>query len=263
VIQASFTVGVRSTRVAHESPPTLTVVVPTLDEAPHVVALLSAVHEQLAPGDEVLVVDGGSQDGTLQLARDTGLPQLRCLESRRGRARQMNAGAEAARGEWLLFLHADSTINAGGFEGLRRCLSRDAARWGHFRVQIHDRAAIFRWIEFGLNLRSRAFSTPSGDQGVFVRRDLFEAVGGYDDEAPFMEDLILADRLRAQTAPEPPVGWLGTSARRWRRDGVLRTVLQMWGLRAAFRLGVSPRRLAAYYRFAGHRPSVFARPGLS
>lgn len=262
MIQASPRRGVRSSVSALGSP-TLSVVIPTLDEAPRVTELLRAVHAQLAAEDELIVVDGGSQDGTLELIRGTGLPQLRAIEAPRSRALQMNAGAAAARGEWLLFLHADSSINDAVFEGLRRCLRRDAAQWGHFRVRIRDRASIFRWIEFGLNLRSCAFSTPSGDQGLFVRRALFEAIGGYDDEAPFMEDLILADCLRARVAPEPPAGWIGTSARRWRQDGVLRTVLRMWGLRAAFRLGVSPQRLAAHYRFAGHTPSVFARTGLS
>jgi glycosyltransferase involved in cell wall biosynthesis len=140
----------------------------------------------LGPGDEVLVVDGGSLDGTQELARRTEIPRLSVLDAPRGRAMQMNAGARAARGEWLLFLHADSTVNAGVFEGLRQRIAGEVSSWGFSRLRIEDTAAVFRWIEFGLNLRSKAYGTPSGDQGIFVRRDLFHEVGGYDDVTPFM-----------------------------------------------------------------------------
>lgn len=222
--------------------PTLSVVVPALDEAARVGPLLRALDADLGPGDEVLLVDGGSRDGTADRARALGLPRVRVLEAPRGRARQMNAGAAAARGDWLVFLHADGGLPRAALGAVRAA----AEEWGYFALRLDAPGLAFRAVEAGINLRSRAFDTPSGDQALFVRRVTFEALGGYPD-VPLMEDLLLADALRARGAPCRPAVRVTTSARRWRARGVARTVARMWALRAAFRLGAPPSRLAARY----------------
>jgi rSAM/selenodomain-associated transferase 2 len=231
-------------------PDPLSVIVPTLDEADRILALLRSVHALLGPADELILVDGGSSDGTLEVALEAsfryGLNQLRVLTSRRGRGAQMNRGAEAARGSWFLFLHADSVLDPRSLDAIHAVMRDPSAAWGHFRVRLDDPGLTFRWIELGINLRSRAWSTPSGDQGVFVRKSTFLEVGGYP-EIPLMEDLILVDRLRRQGPPSRLRLGLRTSARRWRQQGIVPTVLRMWALRAAFRLGVSPERLARHY----------------
>ncbi|MCO5164892.1 MAG: TIGR04283 family arsenosugar biosynthesis glycosyltransferase [Planctomycetes bacterium] len=222
--------------------PTLSVVVPALDEAAAVGPLLRALDADLGPGDEVLLVDGGSADGTADLARALGLPRVHVLAAPRGRARQMNAGAARAVGDWLVFLHADGRLPRPAIEAVRAA----TGEWGYFGVRLDAPGLAFRAVEAGINLRSRAFDTPSGDQALFVRRATFEALGGYRD-VPLMEDLLLADALRARGAPGRPGVRVTTSARRWRARGLARTVAGMWALRAAFRLGVPPERLAPRY----------------
>jgi rSAM/selenodomain-associated transferase 2 len=220
----------------------ISVVIPTLDEARTIVPLLDALQVALDPADEVIVVDGGSADGTADLARGSG---ARVIEAPRGRARQMNAGAAVARGEWLLFLPADAGVDRPMIDAIRASTSA----WGYFAVRLDARGLAFRAIEAGINLRSRLFDTPSGDQAIFVHREVFAAVGGYPD-VPLMEDLLLADALRARARPSRPALTVRTSARRWQTHGVVRTVLRMWSLRIAFRLGVSPARLAPRYAHA-------------
>ena len=228
------------------APVSISVVVPTLEEADRVAPFLQGVIGCLGPDDEVVLVDGGSADGTLERARALDLPRVRVLSSPPGRATQMNEGAAHARGSWILFLHADSQLSPGCLDSIRAVARGCEASWGHFRLRITDPARAFRWIELGIILRSRALSSPSGDQGLFVERDQFERLGGFPD-VPLMEDLILADRLRRRSPPARPSPAVGTSARRWRAQGIVRTVLRMWALRAAFRLGVSPERLARHY----------------
>ncbi|MEZ6186764.1 MAG: TIGR04283 family arsenosugar biosynthesis glycosyltransferase [Planctomycetota bacterium] len=223
--------------------PRLSVIVPAWNEARELPGLFAALDAAWTPACELLLVDGESADGTAELARRPG---VRVLEAPRGRASQQNAGARAARGEWLLFLHADTRPSP---HALRRILALGpAAQWGHSPVVLAAPGRAFRLIEGGINLRSRAFATPSGDQGLFVRRALFEALGGFSP-VPLCEDLLLVDRLREAGGapallPEPVL----TSARRWERGGVAATVARMWAIRLAFRLGVAPARLARFYR---------------
>ncbi|MDC3378858.1 TIGR04283 family arsenosugar biosynthesis glycosyltransferase [Planctomycetota bacterium] len=215
-------------------------IVPVLDEAAAIVPFLARLEACVGPDDEVIVVDGGSRDGTPELAAQF---DVRVHNAPRGRAVQMNAGAAAARGKWLLFLHADSDVQATALHAVRAA----GHDWGYFRVRLDDRRAALRLIELGINLRSRAWDTPSGDQGIFVRRRVFEELGGYP-AVPLLEDLALGDALRRVGAAERASATIGTSARRWRSHGVLRTTLRMWAIRLAYRAGVRPARLEGLYR---------------
>lgn len=224
----------------------LSLVVPALDEAEGIVAFLEAAHAALRPQDELLLVDGGSRDGTPARAREAGLSQVRVLDSPRGRGRQLNAGARVARGHGLLFLHADCLLASDGLEHVRRALRVRPAAWGYLRVRLDAPGFKYRVVEQGIRLRSRLTGTATGDQGIFVGRDLFREVGGFP-ETPLCEDLLLVDRLRRRAPGTPLEAEVRTSARRWEERGVVSTTLRMWGLRAAFRLGVSPQRLSRHY----------------
>lgn len=222
-------------------------IVPTLNEATQLPSLLANLEASLAPKHEVVLVDGGSRDGTLELARAAERPWLRVLSAPRGRASQLNAGAAAASGDWLVFLHADTRLSRHTLRRIARL--GPGVRWGYSPLRLDAPGLGYRLIEDGINRRSRRFATPSGDQVLFVRRALFEAVGGFPP-LPLLEDLAFVDRLHATQAgpparlPEPVL----TSARRWRRDGALATVLRMWAVRLAYRAGVTPARLARVYR---------------
>ncbi len=193
---------------------------------------------------EIIVSDGGSRDATPELAA----PHChRLVAAPRGRARQMNSGAAAAQGETLLFLHADTLFAAPHLIALTEVLAHERVQWGRFDVRLSGGSLSFRVIEHLINWRSHYSGVPTGDQAIFVRRHLFEAHGGYPD-IELMEDVALSKRLRAESWPyrvkAPPVV---TSSRRWERYGVVRTVALMWALRAAYFLGVPPRRLRHFY----------------
>jgi rSAM/selenodomain-associated transferase 2 len=219
----------------------LSIVIPCLDEARIVRARLEALQALRAEGHELVLVDGGSGDGSAALARSL---VDRLVVTGPGRARQMNAGARAARGEVLWFLHLDCGLPPGA-ASLVRAAAQDRG-WGRYDVRLSGPRPVFRVIEAMMNLRSRASGIATGDQGIFVRREWFEAAGGFPD-IPLMEDVALSRALRRRGRPaclRPP---LVTSSRRWERHGVLRTVLLMWRLRLAFWLGVDPVRLARRY----------------
>ena len=225
-------------------PAALSVVVPTLDEAEALPAALAAARQ---PGvTEIIVVDGGSRDGTLALARALA---DRVLETARGRARQMNAGAAVARGDVLLFLHADTRLPAGYAQAVARALADPRVVGGRFDVRLDATGVAYRVVGRLISVRSRVTRVATGDQAIFVRRAVFGRLGGYP-AVPLMEDVALSRALKRAGR----VACLGetvvTSARRWQRHGVARTVLLMWALRAAYYVGVSPARLARVYRDA-------------
>ena len=217
----------------------ISIVVPVLDEAARIVADLEALQSLRAAGPEVIVVDGGSRDRSAELAAPLA---DRVLRAPRGRASQMNAGARVARGEVLLFLHADTRLP-------REAASAVLARgdWGRFDVAIEGRHALLPVVARMMNLRSRLTGIATGDQAIFVRRTLFERLGGYA-EIPLMEDIELSRRLRRVARPVCLRLRAVTSGRRWEMRGVLRTVVLMWRLRLAYSLGADPRRLAERYR---------------
>lgn len=223
--------------------PWLSVVIPVLNEAEGIGLLL----EQLAPlrerGAELILVDGGSSDGTGEIAAGR---VDRLLQRGRGRARQMNAGAAVARGEVLWFLHGDSRISEEADEHIREALSRRA--WGRFDVRLSGEQPMLRVVERAMNLRSCLTGIATGDQGMFLGREDFQSLGGFP-AIELMEDIALSKRLkRALGRPACVRAPLITSSRRWETRGILRTALLMWWLRLAYALGVKPARLARWYR---------------
>ena len=223
--------------------PALSIVMPVLDEAAGLAGTLAALAPLRVRGVELIVVDGGSRDGTPQLA----LPWAdTVVASPRGRARQMNAGAAQARGAVLLFLHADTQLPDGADAALAAAIARGAA-WGRFDVRIAGRPWMLRVVARAMNLRSRLTGIATGDQAIFVRRDLFERIGGYADQ-PLMEDVELCRRLRHAGRPACLRQRVTTSGRRWETRGVWRTIVLMWSLRWRYWRGESPEALARAYR---------------
>lgn len=233
----------------------VSVVIPARNEAPSVAETVRSA--RAAGADEVIVVDGESDDGTAAAAQPVADFVLRCPP---GRARQMNAGAAASRGKVLIFLHADTTLPAGAIAAVRGAVAGGVVG-GAFRVGLGvsagtsaARAAALRLTASMINIRSRIFRAYTGDQAIFVRRDVFEDLGAYPEIA-LMEDVEFCRRLtRRGTTVLLPVRII-TSARRWEANGMVRTILLMWGLRVAHRLGLPPDRCAQLY---GGKPG--ARP---
>jgi len=221
----------------------LTIVIPVLDEAAIIVAALEALAPLRARGAEIIVVDGGSRDGTPRLAEPLA---DRVIAGWRGRGRgaPMNAGAAVGTGDMLLFLHADTALPDGADRLIEAALRRRA--WGRFDLRIVGRHPLLALVARMINLRSRATGIASGDQAIFASRAAFLAVGGFPD-LPLMEDIAISRRLKRLCRPVCIATPVVTSGRRWERNGVLRTILLMWRLRLAYYLGVEPARLASRY----------------
>lgn len=219
----------------------LSIIIPVLDEGRGIAAALEALAPVRAGGHEVIVVDGGSTDGTPELARRSA---DRVIRAARGRASQMNAGAAIAGGDGLLFLHADTRLPVDAGRLVLEALSQ--ASWGRFDVRIEGRSPLFALIGWCMNWRSRVSGIATGDQAIFVRREAFVRVGGFPD-MPLMEDVALSVRLKRISAPECLAARVTTSGRRWERNGVLRTIFLMWRLRLAYFLGARPEDLARRY----------------
>lgn len=221
----------------------LSIIVPTLNEG----GILESTLRDLLPlrhrGHEVLVVDGHSEDGTAALAAGQA---DKVLISEPGRALQMNAGARAAGGEVLLFLHADTHLPPAADRLVFEALKRRGVQWGRFDVRLSGAHWMFPIISWAMNVRSRLTGIATGDQAIFVRRQVFEAVGGFPLQ-PLMEDIRLSRRLKRHGHPACLRQPVLTSSRRWDDQGVLRTVFLMWRLRAAYALGASPQDLVRRY----------------
>lgn len=220
----------------------VSIIIPVLNEAQQIDEHLQRLREVVDDGVEIIVVDGGSRDETFAIAQQ----QTTTIISHPGRAIQMNAGADRATGELLLFLHADTRLPADALDQVRDAISQGYT-WGRFDVRLSGSAFMFRIIERMMNLRSRLTSIATGDQAIFVTRSLFDAVGGYE-EVPLMEDVSLSARLRQHSRPFCSRSSVVTSSRRWEQRGILRTILLMWKLRLYYAFGVSPDRLARMYR---------------
>jgi rSAM/selenodomain-associated transferase 2 len=226
----------------------LSIIIPALDEAEHIVATLDSLQPLRRRGVEIIVADGGSSDNTANLARERA-DQVLTVPA--GRARQMNAGAAAARGEILCFVHADSRMPESADGLIVDGLSRSRRSWGRFDVSIAGTHPMLRVIAQLMNWRSRLTGIATGDQGLFLTRSLFEAAGRFPEIA-LMEDISLTRQLKRYSPPLCIAHRLTTSGRRWEKHGVWRTMLLMWRLRLAYFFGADPDRLARQY--ARHKP---------
>ena len=226
------------------APLRISIIVPALNEAQGIAETLRALQPLRARGHQVIVVDGGSADATVEMARP--LADV-VLSSERGRAAQQNAGAAAADGDVLLFLHADTLLPPGADELVTGGLAASGRGWGRFDVRLSGRHPLLRVVERMMGWRSRATGIATGDQAIFVRRDWFRRAAGFP-EIPLMEDVALSKTLRRMGPPLCLRERVLTSSRRWERRGVARTVLLMWRLRLEYALGADPARLADKYR---------------
>lgn len=191
----------------------------------------------------IITVDGGSEDDSFEIASSLS---DHCLATQSGRATQMNVGAEIATSQYYLFLHADSFITEGGYRLLLKCLQTTGPAWGFFLISLDNPKPVYRIIEKLMNWRSTATRVATGDQCLFVSSDTFERVGGFGD-LRLMEDVAISKRLRELNEPSIIKIPVQTSTRRWEKHGVVKTILLMWLLRAAYFLGVSPERLHRLY----------------
>ena len=233
----------------------LTIVIPVLNEAAIIVAALEALAPLRARGAEVIVVDGGSRDGTVILAQPLA---DRVIAAPRGRGAPLNAGAAIGRGDAFLFLHADTTLPDDADRLIETALAWRA--WGRFDLRIAGRHPLLAVVARMINWRSRATGIATGDQAIFVTREALAAVGGYP-ELPLMEDIAISRRLKRLCRPRCIGAPVTTSGRRWEQNGVVRTILLMWRLRLAYYLGVEPALLARWYgSAAGSAAQSGARP---
>lgn len=226
---------------------TLSIIVPVLNEGSHIARKLSLLQPLRRRGVEVVVVDGGSRDDTLAQAHDWADV---ILTAPRGRASQMNAGARVASGQILLFLHADTVLPLWAHERVFEALAPFTEAWGRFDVCIESPLPMLRVVSWAMNTRSRWTGMATGDQALFMHRSLFDRVGGFPD-LPLMEDIAMSKLLKQQSRPVCLRECVRTSARRWEKHGVWRTIFLMWRLRAAYFFGADPGRLARAY---GYQP---------
>lgn len=222
----------------------LSFIIPILNEAENLPILLDHLLPYLRCGNEVILVDGGSTDGSRELAACMGFD---LIHTQAGRAHQMNAGANRATGDVLVFLHADTILpeNAGFL--IQQALNSSTKLWGRFDVRIIGRSFMFSIISTMMNCRSRLSGIATGDQAIFVKRHVFESIGQFPDQV-LMEDIELSTRLNRLSRPlciRPPVK---TSGRRWETYGIYRTILLMWRLRWLYWFGVTPEELKKSYK---------------
>ncbi len=225
--------------------PKLSIVMPVLDEAENIRGALSRLAAYRGRGVEIVVVDGGSGDGTPALAA----PLCdRVIAAPRGRARQMNAGAAAAMGDVLMFLHCDCVLPDKADRLALDGLARTGTAWGRFDVRIDGRHPLLHIVATMMNARSRLTGIATGDQAIFVRKDAFGKAGRFPD-IPLMEDIAFSKAAKRISPPLCLRAQVTTSGRRWEQNGVVRTIVLMWRLRLAYFLGASPANLAKRYGY--------------
>ena len=245
--------------------PKLSIVVPVLNEYPHLPEIMTQLAELVSQqGIDVVFVDGGSCDGSAELLQNMNEEFLSFVKSEQGRALQMNAGAEIAKGELLLFLHADTRLSQANIQDLFHSWHSSEHVWGRFDLAFDlnglrpgvtrrqtislTTSASLRVIAWFINLRSRLTGIATGDQAIFVNRDVFDKVGCFEKQ-PLMEDIELSRQLGAHSKPLCLRSKIITSPRKWQQEGLVRTVLLMWAIRLKYFLGVSAEQLVKdYYR---------------
>jgi rSAM/selenodomain-associated transferase 2 len=219
----------------------ISVIVPVFNEEKNIAVTLAAL-QRLKP-DEMILVDGGSSDATREICQRFG---VELYLSRPGRAAQMNFGAQRASGDVLLFLHADTRLPPSAFDDIRVALQDRKVLGGRFDLELDSPRPLLKLIGFMISLRSRLSKVGTGDQAIFVRREIFAELGGYAD-IPLMEDVALSRALKRRGAVACLRSRVVSSVRRWEMEGIWRTVLKMWTLKTLYLLGISPVRLKRYY----------------
>ena len=219
----------------------LSIIIPVRNEASHLPSLLNALQKRKSDNTEVIVVDGCSEDDTPNVICHK---KNRILHSEPGRAQQMNTGARHAKGKYLWFLHADSKVDFD-FENIIESGLKNK-KWGWFNVRLSNTKIIFRVIESMMNYRSKITSVATGDQGIFIHKNIFIEQGLFPSIA-LMEDVKFSKKIRSSESPFISDTPLETTARRWEEDGPIRTVFKMWTLRLLFFLGASPNWLNKQY----------------
>ncbi|GAA0794222.1 TIGR04283 family arsenosugar biosynthesis glycosyltransferase [Marinobacterium sediminicola] len=222
----------------------LAIIVPVLNEIETLPSLLNHLQHWQQRGAEIVLVDGGSQDATVKTARNRG---FRVLQAPRGRALQMNAGARSTRASILVFLHADTRLPDDADQRVLSTLTGVAQGWGRFDVRIEGRSRMLPVIAGMMNWRSRLSGIATGDQALFMTRDLFERIEGFPEQ-PLMEDIEISKRLKQLCQPVCLRQKVITSGRRWDTRGCWPTILLMWQLRWAYWRGTPPEQLAERYR---------------
>ena len=227
----------------------LSIVIPVINEAANIGRTLVVTCAAVPPDTQIIVVDGGSTDGTADAARKFlgSRHQIKLIQSAPGRAQQMNAGAALAAGDVLLFLHADTLLPLQAGRAILEGIGAGNVVWGRFDVRIEGRPRMLRVVAFCMNLRSRLTGIATGDQAIFVRRQVFLAVGGFCVQ-PLMEDIEMSRSLKRQSVPLCLRERVLTSGRRWETHGVWRTIFLMWRLRLLYWLGASAAQLKQAYR---------------
>lgn len=224
--------------------PSLTIVMPVLNEAAGLAAALQALEPLRARGAQIIVIDGDSADNTAARAQAGG---AQVINTTRGRALQMNAGAQQASGEVLLFLHADTRLPFNADALIEQALAAGPKVWGRFDVRIAGKPRLLRVIAAFMNARSRWTGIATGDQAMFMTRAAFHKVGGFPAQ-PLMEDIEMSARLLKLSRPACLRARVITSGRRWETRGVWTTLVLMWRLRLAYWRGAAPERLAQLYQ---------------
>jgi rSAM/selenodomain-associated transferase 2 len=221
----------------------ISIIIPVRNEAENIGGLLNALQLYQDNGHELIVVDGASDDDTVQIARPLA---DKLIQTTAGRSCQMNAGAAEATGDILWFLHADSQVPGKSDELIINALTNEASTWGRFDVRLSGHCQSLRMVEMMMNFRSRITGIATGDQAIFVSKDLFEKVGGFPDQS-LMEDVEISKKLKKYQSPVTVGEKLVTSSRRWEENGVIKTIFLMWMLRAAYFFGIPADKLALRY----------------
>lgn len=221
----------------------ISIVIPVLNESSHIRDCLERLQSWRIRGHEVIVVDGGSDDHTL--ASVNGLADIK-LTSPKGRAIQMNTGARKARGDVLLFLHADTWLQENADQLIDYEMNNKNKCWGSFNIRLSGHNPLFRIIEFMMNIRTRLTGIITGDHAIFISRDLFDETGGFS-EIPLMEDIEFSKRLKNISSPVCLKQKVISSSRRWEEGGIIRTIFLMWLLRLRYYFGTNPEKLVTSY----------------
>lgn len=220
----------------------LSIIIPTLNEQECILATLESLQPLRSIGHELIVVDAGSTDKTIMIAEDLS---DKLLLTDRGRAIQMNLGATTSHGDVLVFLHADTSLPRNADSLIVQAVNAGAL-WGRFDIKIEGHGILLRIIERAINLRSRLTGIATGDQAIWARNDFFHLIGTFP-EIPIMEDVAISAKMKSLARPVCLREKACTSGRRWLRNGVIKTMLLMWGLRLAYTLRVPPRILSEHY----------------